>query len=73
VLLGVRVYYMFYGSMLESKVAFEEKVEDLCRELGARGKPRSAVALFLFFFNTHIYLFGFSLRYVVLCSKIHKS
>ena len=37
-LLGVRLYYQFCGVVLESEAAFEGKVEELCRELGERGK-----------------------------------
>ena len=37
-LLGVRLWYGFYGSVLESEAAFNEKVDELCRELGGRGK-----------------------------------
>ena len=37
-LLGVRLYYQFCGVVLESEVAFEGKVDELCRELGERGK-----------------------------------
>ena len=37
-LLGVRLYYQFCGPVLESEAAFEGKVEELCRELGERGK-----------------------------------
>ena len=37
-LLGVRLYYQFYGVVLENETAFEAKVEELCRELGGRGK-----------------------------------
>eukprot|EP01047_Picozoa_sp_COSAG01_P002621 COSAG01_NODE_70_length_28755_cov_34.709067_20_plen_556_part_00 len=36
-LLGVRLWYGFYGSVLASEDAFEGKVEELCRELGDRG------------------------------------
>ena len=36
-LLGVRLYYVFFGSVLESEASFEAKVEELCRELGERG------------------------------------
>ena len=36
-LLGVRLWYGFYGSVLASEAAFEGKVEELCRELGERG------------------------------------
>ena len=36
--LGVRLYYQFCGVVLESEMAFEAKVEELCRELGERGK-----------------------------------
>jgi len=39
-LLGVRLWYGFYGATLESDEAFEGKVEELCRELGERGKER---------------------------------
>ena len=37
-LLGVRLYYKFCGPVLESESAFDGKVVELCRELGARGK-----------------------------------
>ena len=37
-LLGVRLWYGFFGSVLESEAAFAAKVEELCRELGERGK-----------------------------------
>ena len=37
-LLGVRLYYQFYGVVLESEAAFEGKVDELCRELAERGK-----------------------------------
>ena len=37
-LLGVRLYYQFCGVVLESDAMFEAKVEELCRELGERGK-----------------------------------
>ena len=37
-LLGVGLWYGFYGSVLESEAAFEGKVDELCRELGERGK-----------------------------------
>jgi hypothetical protein len=36
-MLGVRLWYGFYGSALTSAEAFEGKVEELCRELGDRG------------------------------------
>ena len=39
-LLGVRLWYGFYGATLESDGAFEGKVDELCRELGERGKER---------------------------------
>ena len=39
-LLGVRLYYQFCGVVLESETAFEAKVEELCRELGERGKTQ---------------------------------
>ena len=37
-MLGVRLWYGFYGSVLTSAEAFEGKVEELCRELGGRGQ-----------------------------------
>ena len=37
-LLGVRLWYGFYGSVLESEAAFNGKADELCRELGERGK-----------------------------------
>ena len=37
-LLGVRLWYGFYDATLGSEQAFESKVEELCRELGERGK-----------------------------------
>ena len=37
-ILGVRLWYGFYGSALASEGAFERKMEELCRELGDRGK-----------------------------------
>jgi hypothetical protein len=41
-LMGLRLWYGFYGSVLESEVAFEAKVSELCRELGDRGRSTSA-------------------------------
>ena len=37
-MLGVRLWYAFFGSTLTSDSAFEGKMEELCRELGSRGK-----------------------------------
>ena len=37
-ILGVRLWYGFYGTTLGSEGAFEGKMGELCRELGARGK-----------------------------------
>ena len=37
-ILGVRLYYKFCGAVLESEKAFEGKIEELCRELGEKGK-----------------------------------
>ena len=37
-LLGVRLWYGFFGATLASEDAFEGKMEELCRELGKRGK-----------------------------------
>jgi hypothetical protein len=37
-MLGVRLWYAFFGSTLTSESAFEGKMEELCRELGSRGK-----------------------------------
>jgi hypothetical protein len=39
-LLGTRLWYSCCGSVLSSEAAFEGKMEELCRELGDRGKPR---------------------------------
>ena len=37
-LLGVRLWYAFYGTVLSSEAAFEGKMEELCREIGDRGR-----------------------------------
>jgi hypothetical protein len=37
-LLGARVWHGFYGSVLASDSAFEGKVEELCQQLGDRGR-----------------------------------
>eukprot|EP01048_Picozoa_sp_COSAG05_P044416 COSAG05_NODE_25190_length_198_cov_31.888889_1_plen_65_part_11 len=37
-LLGVRLWYGFYGSVTASEGAFQGKMEVLCRELGDRAK-----------------------------------
>eukprot|EP01048_Picozoa_sp_COSAG05_P005418 COSAG05_NODE_321_length_11453_cov_62.107539_2_plen_2300_part_00 len=37
-MLGVRLWYGFFGSVLASEGAFEGKMEELCRELGDRGR-----------------------------------
>ena len=37
-ILGMRLWYGFYGATVESDDAFEDKVNELCRELGERGK-----------------------------------
>jgi hypothetical protein len=37
-LLGTRLWYAFCGRVLESEAGFEGKMEELCRELGERGK-----------------------------------
>ncbi len=37
-LLGVRLWYGFYGTVLQGEAAFEGKLNELCRELGDRGK-----------------------------------
>ena len=39
-LLGVRLWYGFYGTVLASEGAFEGKIGELCRELGDRGQVR---------------------------------
>eukprot|EP01048_Picozoa_sp_COSAG05_P008981 COSAG05_NODE_711_length_7822_cov_11.919720_5_plen_59_part_00 len=41
-LLGVRLWFGFYGPVLEDNAAFETKMEELCRELGDKGKLRTA-------------------------------
>ena len=35
---GVRIWYGFFGTVLETADAFEAKVGELCRELGTRGQ-----------------------------------
>ena len=37
-LLGVRLWYGFFGTVLETADAFEAKVGELCRGLGTRGQ-----------------------------------
>ena len=37
-MLGVRLWYGFYGTVLETEALFKGKVDELCRELGERGK-----------------------------------
>eukprot|EP01048_Picozoa_sp_COSAG05_P046012 COSAG05_NODE_27090_length_168_cov_25.101449_1_plen_55_part_11 len=37
-MLGVRLWYGFFGATLASEGAFEAKMEELCRELGDRGR-----------------------------------
>ena len=37
-IMGVRLWYGFYGSVLASEAAFEGKVDELSRELGGRGR-----------------------------------
>ena len=37
-LLGVRLWYGFYGTVMESKAAFDGKIDELCRELGEKGR-----------------------------------
>ena len=41
-LLGTRLWYSFCGSALSSEVSFEGKMEELCRELGERGKASTS-------------------------------
>ena len=41
-LLGVRLYYVFYGPVLANEAVFESKIEELCRELGDKGKASSS-------------------------------
>eukprot|EP01048_Picozoa_sp_COSAG05_P020286 COSAG05_NODE_3408_length_2082_cov_4.481594_1_plen_424_part_00 len=40
-MLGVRLWYGFFGTVLASEGAFEGKMEELCRELGDRGRVSS--------------------------------
>ena len=44
-LLGVRMWYAFCGSVLLSEAAFEGKMEELCRELGDRGRGKHDLLL----------------------------
>ena len=37
-MLGVRLWYGFFGTTLATEGAFEAKMEELCRELGDRGR-----------------------------------
>ena len=37
-ILGVRLWYGFYGSTLASESAFQGKVDELCREIGVSGQ-----------------------------------
>ena len=37
-LLGVRLWYGFYGTVMESEAAFDGKIDELCRELGEKGR-----------------------------------
>jgi hypothetical protein len=41
-LMGTRLYYGFYGAVLDDTAAFEAKVDELCHEIGDRGKLASA-------------------------------
>jgi hypothetical protein len=36
-MMGVRLWYGFYGATLDSEASFERKVGELCRELWERG------------------------------------
>ena len=38
--LGVRLWYGFFGATLETEAAFERKMDELCRELAGRAKAR---------------------------------
>ena len=38
-LLGTRVWYSFAGAEQDDELAWEKRLENLCRELGDRGKP----------------------------------
>ena len=40
-ILGVRLWYGFYGAVMESEKTFSGKVDELCRELGSRGRVQS--------------------------------
>eukprot|EP01047_Picozoa_sp_COSAG01_P042494 COSAG01_NODE_3714_length_5769_cov_15.948501_2_plen_1619_part_01 len=46
-LMGTRLYYVFYGSTVSSDASLENKVEELCRELGDRGKGTDPAAKIL--------------------------
>eukprot|EP01048_Picozoa_sp_COSAG05_P020287 COSAG05_NODE_3408_length_2082_cov_4.481594_2_plen_59_part_00 len=41
-MLGVSLWYGFFGTVLASEGAFEGKMEELCRELGERGKASAS-------------------------------
>ena len=40
-MMGVQLWYGFYGTTLDSEASFEGKVGELCHELGERGKFES--------------------------------
>jgi hypothetical protein len=42
-LIGTRMWYGFYGSTVTDEVLFQGKIEELCRELGDRGRIASLV------------------------------
>ena len=42
-LIGARMWYGFYGSTVTDEVLFQGKIEELCRELGDRGRIASLV------------------------------
>ena len=44
IMMGVETWYAFYGSVLLDK-AFESKVDELCRDLGNRGKSAEAMRI----------------------------
>ena len=55
ILLGMRMWYSFYGSVLESEAVFEAKVDELCRELGQRGLCSASIGFADFVVGTQVH------------------
>ena len=44
-LLGTSMWYAFYGETLSSESVFDDRMDALCRELGARGRADVVVTV----------------------------